>query len=373
MKLYAVLFIVFSQLPFGVLSTAQAQEPIASEAPAVSEVQPLFNVKMDKHIERSKITYLITITANAEDIAIGTTAVVAHVKDSAGGSKLHALKPNVNAQGQKMPVWALTVVPEKSARYVINLRVNSKNAKGKRISETLPAQYFTYPSPDDPIVYPENDELTLLRKEVAKEVADVPRENSGKASYGGPKEHEDDSIIDVSMTDEIEEDNASMSWPVMGAVAAAGVVLLVLLFFLYRRFTAKRKERSGDEGENENGDNEVESQDGGTAPSGKGNEKEKSVENEESQGDSIDIGDEDPLSELDAAFNMETEPTEDAEEVEDVDIEADEVETLEVEEVEELEVENIEVEGSIEIEETGSEERAIEPGAESAVKKENDT
>lgn len=362
MKSYAIFLIVMLLALLGTPSVFGAQTADLKDSVA-TDIESLFSVSIHKQPENGSVHYIVTVTASAEKIAVKTTAVVAHVKNSVGDSRLYTLKlENIPASNQAQ--WQLDIPANKEARYVIMLRVNSATPNGARIVGELPSQFFTYPDDDDLTVYAKDDELTKLREQVAIQVSTGIAEKEVSLDLG---DKEQSSVIDVSMGNKegepegSESSEASRPWALIAGAGVGVLAFLALLFFGYKRLAARRQAKLLEGLDESEASDDSKSTDEAPGKNEKNKEKDKP---ESEQENSIDISDDDPMSELDAAFDIKTEPEPESEvEVEvEVEVESEQSSDMEVEvEEDHLEIE-IGTEDEIEnAKEKSTEEKPKEP------------
>ncbi len=303
------------------------------EKSAIFDVKALFSVDMEKQVSTEAVSYHVTVSALMDEVDTATAAVVAHVKDSLGGSKLHIL--TAETQLANKVVWTLNIPASKHARFSIKLRANAKTLEGSRVSGALPTQFFTYPAEGDPIFYAVDDEVMKLREELAEKLEETPEQSNGSLD-GVEGGEEAGSVVNVSMvkpegtvnenaTDEDDGEASSGSW-LMIIVSMLGVIVASAAGFFGYQIFKKRKENGLENAEEDTPDDSDKS--GATST-------EESTPTEDAEGasdnasDTIEISDDDLMADLEAAFNIDSVDEPEVESAEEADASENSDDTLE--------------------------------------------
>lgn len=287
------------------------------------EVDSTFAVLLQKQppepAQGQAVAYRVAVTA-ASVMDVEHTEIVAHIKNSAGTNSLQALK--------LMPdgVWELTVTPTQRARYVIELQAKGVDQSGRRFSQTLEPQYFTYPAEGDPQPPPADDTLSALEQALADERAALARELNTAAPEPPAVEPEPAASSSSSSVADVPPStpkNEGTRWWLVALVLLFNVALLALIYWLYRRFSGKSMESELDELEQQLTDNdeadtgEQEPPEGafddvfadmGELTSASASADVSSSAEPDVEADAIQLDDDDPMAALDELTDVVPEP-----------------------------------------------------------------
>lgn len=189
-------------------------------------VRSAFAIDISSVDTNGKASFKVTVTPQDQKINVEKTEVVGKLKDPTGSSSIQNFSFSQDQQ------WELLLTPEVEGVYYLTLRITSTDVRGKANDIIPKTLSFKYPQ--------ENGFFEMLVEPEPELESPVPTQ-LGKSSI--EKETEDTSaeIFDSSeLMDEKEGDGSMKKWILYGVLAVVNVLIILIIYFLYRKLFGKK-------------------------------------------------------------------------------------------------------------------------------------
>ncbi len=194
-------------------------------------VRTPFKVETQTNSKGGNTQFIIEVIPQSQSVDIAGTKVVAKLKPPAGSS---LIKPFELTEDQ---LWRLSIDPKDEGVYRATIRITTRNASGE-LSDIIPEPIeFAFPVLDDifketTIEEPEPT-VEIEKIEPAKEepIEAISTEEAPEAPATKPEE-----------SDTPEDSNNMMQWILYGVIGLVNLVIIGVIFFLYRKFVKPKKE-----------------------------------------------------------------------------------------------------------------------------------
>jgi uncharacterized protein (TIGR03503 family) len=193
-------------------------------------VRTPFKVETQIINEDDNTQFNIEVIPQSESIDITSTQVVAKLKPPKGST---LIKPFELTNSQ---AWALSFKPEDEGIYRVTIRITTTNNKGDTNDIIPKALTFSYPVVDTMFEPPSS---VVEGAVIEAEPAAIKEEPSVELKA------EDNKAADNAETEQKEpEKNESnmMQWILYGVIALVNLIIVAVIFFLYRKFVKPKKE-----------------------------------------------------------------------------------------------------------------------------------
>jgi uncharacterized protein (TIGR03503 family) len=193
-------------------------------------VRTPFKVETQIINEDDNTQFNIEVIPQSESIDITSTQVVAKLKPPKGST---LIKPFELTNSQ---AWALSFKPEDEGIYRVTIRITTTNNKGDTNDIIPKALTFSYPVADTMFEPPSS---VVEGAVIEAEPAAIKEEPSVELKA------EDNKAADNEETEQKEpEKNESntMQWILYGVIALVNLIIVAVIFFLYRKFVKPKKE-----------------------------------------------------------------------------------------------------------------------------------
>lgn len=196
--------------------------------------------------KEGKTLFKITVIPQDQKIELDKTTVVGKLKDPTGSSTIQKFSFTPDQQ------WELLITPEAEGLYYLTLRITTTDERGKASDSIPKALSFKYPQENgffETLVEPEPESAPVEEKPTKPEPKkeDVPDEVSGDFDSS-------------ELMDEEENGGALTQWILYGVLAVVNILIILVIYLLYRKLFGKKVALDEDE------DDEVEG--GAAAASG---------------------------------------------------------------------------------------------------------
>jgi len=194
------------------------------------DVREAFAVDIEPITGQSPQQYKITVTPQIKDIDLDNTDVVGKLKNPSGSSNItnFSLTPSNS--------WQWTMTAEDDGRYTLSIRMTTKDAQGQRKSYT--------PNPFT-IEHPQGDPFfeRLAPEQKAPEIIQPePAPIAPLVEVEPPQEAE--SIDEPIDEPEKQDDGNMMKWILYGVIALVNILIVVVIYILYRKFFGQSSDDS---------------------------------------------------------------------------------------------------------------------------------
>lgn len=201
------------------------------------DVRTPFKVETQTINKGDNTQFNIEVIPQSGSIDIASTQVVAKLKPPQGST---LIKPFKLTNDQ---VWALSIKPEDEGIYRVTIRITTTNNNGDTNDIIPKALAFSYPVADDFFEEPTNDveDAVIIEEPEPAPITDV--------SPIEPKtiEENTDDKEEIEQKQPANNDSNMMQWILYGVIGLVNLIIIGVIFFLYRKFVKPKKEASVDD------------------------------------------------------------------------------------------------------------------------------
>lgn len=205
-----------------------------------TDVREAFAVDVEPITGQSPQQYKITVTPNIKNIDTDTTEVVGKLKKPSGASTITNFSPTPSN------TWVWTMTAEDDGQYHLSIRLTT-NVQGQRKSYTPNPFIIQHPQADDVFarIEPEPPKPAPKPEPVA-EVEPLPPVAPAPAT--APPAEPEPAVEEVP----VEQEDNMMQWILYGIIAFVNVLIIAVIYILYRKFFGQPSENSADKKGTEN-------------------------------------------------------------------------------------------------------------------------
>jgi len=205
-----------------------------------ADVREAFAVDVQPIKGQSPQQYKIIITPNIKDIDVANTEVVAKLKKPSGASTI----TNFNATPTNTWEWILSA--SEDGEYQLSVRMTTTNAQGQRNSYTPNPFVINHPQGDNVFTPVESTPVKVEPEPLPEPIAPLSpvtpaaTQETPAEEAPAPKPPEEQ-----EPTSEDDESN-TMQWILYGVIALVNVLIIGVIYILYRKFFGQSSEEKTD-------------------------------------------------------------------------------------------------------------------------------
>ncbi len=189
-------------------------------------VRTPFKIETQSNSKEGDTQFIIEVIPQSQSVDIAGTKVVAKLKPPAGSS---LIKPFELTEDQ---LWRLSINPKDEGIYRATIRITTKNANGE-LNDIIPDPVeFSFPVIDDVFKQVKTEEPEpIVEIAKAEPVEEIVKEETVVEELEEPQKS------DVS-----KDKSNMMQWILYGIIGLVNLIIIGVIFFLYRKFVKPKKE-----------------------------------------------------------------------------------------------------------------------------------